>query len=279
MNSYRARPTLEVTSNRIDARFAELRNAGKKAFVAYLTAGDPSLDRTVELVCALAEHGVDVVELGIPYSDPMADGPAIQAASERALAAGASMRGVLDAVRRIRERSQVPLLAFSYLNPVVAYGVERFAADAVAAGLDGLLPLDLPPEEDAELLKTMDDAGLVTVRLVAPNTADARKRRVARGSRGFLYYVCRFGVTGERAELPGDLAEQLRALRKASPVPVCVGFGISSAEQAATAAGYGDGVVVGSHLVRLIERHGDDPDLVDIVARRAGEFAAAVHGA
>jgi tryptophan synthase alpha chain len=265
---------LPDASNRISRRFAELRAEGKKAFIAYLCAGDPNLDATVEIVVAMAEQGVDVVELGIPYSDPMADGPANQAACERALASGTTVRGVLDAVRRIRARTQVPLLFFTYLSPVLAYGAERFAADAIAAGVDGLLPLDLPPEEGPEFLATMRAAGLATVCLSAPTTPLSRKKMLMRESRGFLYYVCRLGVTGERAELPADLAKQVATLKQVSDAPVCIGFGISSPEQAALAAAHGDGVIVGS---RLIEKHGKDADLVTKVAGRAGELARAVH--
>jgi tryptophan synthase alpha chain len=271
------RGTSDVRPNRIASAFTRLRSEGRKAFIAYICAGDPNLDATVELVPAMAEAGVDIIELGIPYSDPMADGPANQAACERALEAGATVRGVLDAVRRIRSRSQVPLLFFTYVNPVLAYGLERFAADAAAAGVDGILPLDLPPEEGAEFLAAMRAAGIANVCLAAPTTPTARKQMLARASRGFLYYVCRLGVTGERAELPADLGRQVAALKRVSPAPVCIGFGISTPEQAAAAAAHGDGVIVGSHLVRLIEKHGSDRDLVGIVARRAGELAAAVH--
>jgi tryptophan synthase alpha chain len=265
------------SANRIAQRFDELRAKGRKAFIAYICAGDPHLDATVELVVAMADAGVDIIELGIPYSDPMADGPANQAACERALKAGTTVRGVLAAVQRIRARTRVPLLFFTYVNPVLAYGMEAFARDAVAAGVDGLLPLDLPPEEGAEFLATMRAAGLATVCLSAPTTPLARKRMLMRESRGFLYYVCRLGVTGERADLPADLAKQVAALKKVADAPVCIGFGISTPEQAALAAGFGDGVIVGSHLVRLIEKHGAARDLARIVAARAGVLAAAVH--
>ena len=269
--------TSDHSDNRISRRFTDLHAEGKKAFVAYICAGDPNLDATVDLVVGMAEQGVDIIELGIPYSDPMADGPANQAACERALASGTTVRGVLAAVHRIRERTQVPLLFFTYLSPVLAYGAEKFAADAVAAGVDGLLPLDLPPEEDPEFLATMRAAGLATICLSAPTTPLKRKKMLMRESRGFLYYVCRLGVTGERAELPADLAKQVQALKSVSDAPVCIGFGISSPEQAALAASHGDGVIVGSHLVRLIEKHGKDADLVAKVAGRAGELARAVH--
>jgi tryptophan synthase alpha chain len=268
--------------NRIAKRFAELQAAGKKAFIAYLCAGDPTIDATVELVVEMAEQAdparrVDIVELGIPYSDPMADGPANQAACERALSSGASVKVVLDAVRRIRLRSQVPLLFFTYLNPVLRYGTEKFAKDALAAGADGVLLLDLPPEVDPGVFATFRKVGLATVCLAAPTTTTQRRSFLASESRGFLYYVCRLGVTGERAELPKDLAAQVKALKAACPAPVCVGFGISTPEHAAAAAKVSDGAIVGSHLVRLIERHGKARDLAKVVAQRAGEMAAAVH--
>ncbi len=269
----------DAPSNRIAACFARLRGDGKKAFIAYICAGDPHLDATVELVVAMAEAGVDIIELGIPYSDPMADGPANQAACERSLAAGTTVAGVLGVVRRIRMRSQVPLLFFTYLNPVLAFGLEQFAHEAADAGVDGILPLDLPPEEGADFLLAMRSAGIANVCLAAPTTPLKRKKMLARESRGFLYYVCRVGVTGERAELPADLASQVAALKAVSDAPVCIGFGISTPEQAALAASHGDGVIVGSHLVRLVEKHGTEAGLVAIVAARAGVLAAAVHRA
>jgi tryptophan synthase alpha chain len=213
----------------------------------------------------------------VPFSDPMADGVAIQASYERALKAGASVRGVLDAVRRIRARSQLPLLLFTYLNPVNAYGFDRFAADAARAGVDGVLLLDLPPEQDPQVLATFQAHGLATVCLAAPTTLPERRRFLARHSRGFLYYICRLGVTGERADLPADLGRQVAALKRGTDIPVCIGFGISSPEQAAAAARHGDGAVVGSHLVKLVEKHGASPDLVPVVEARMRELAAAVH--
>ena len=263
--------------NRISGKLNANQAAGRKSFVAYISAGDPSLDATVELAVAMGEAGVDVLELGVPFSDPMADGVAIQASYERALRAGATLRGVLDAVRRIRARSQLPLLLFTYLNPVLSYGTEAFATDAAAAGADGVLLLDLPPEQDPAMLATLQAHGLATVCLAAPTTTPERTRFLARNSRGFLYYICRLGVTGERVDLPADLAQKVTAIKQGTGIPVCIGFGISSPEQAAAAARAGDGAVVGSHLVKLVEQHGVSPDLVRIVAARAGELAAAVH--
>jgi len=265
--------------NRLADTFSQLKTAGRKAFIAYLCAGDPDLDTTVDLVVAMAEQGVDIIELGIPYSDPMADGVAIQAACERSLAGGTSVIRVLDAVRRIRARTALPLVAFTYINPVLAYGAERFARDAVAAGLDAVLPLDLPPDEDHAVIDVFRAAGLANVCLAAPTTTAARRKFLASESRGFLYYVCRLGVTGERVSLPADLGRQVQTLKKVSDAPVCIGFGISTPEQAAEAAGHGDGVIVGSHLVQLIANHpGPRAKLVATVSARAGLLAAAVHG-
>jgi tryptophan synthase alpha chain len=263
--------------NRIAQRLEANAAAGRKNFVAYLSAGDPHLDATVELACAFDAAGVDVLELGVPFSDPMADGLAIQASYERALQAGATLHGVLDAVRRIRARCQLPLLLFTYLNPVLSFGIDAFARAAVKAGADGVLLLDLPPEQDPAMLATLQAHGLATVCLAAPTTTAERRRFLARNSRGFLYYICRLGVTGERAELPPDLRKRVAELKRAADIPVCIGFGISSPEQAAEAAKAGDGAVVGSHLVKLVEQHGTSPDLVRIVAERAGQLAAAVH--
>jgi len=266
------------SGNRIERRFATLADQGDAAFVVFLFAGDPDLERTVDLVLACDRAGVDVVELGIPFSDPMADGTANQAACERGLGSGTTVEGVLGAVARIREHSEVPILCYTYANPVLAYGVERFADRAREVGVDGVLFLDLPPDDDRAIRRTMKRRGLATVCLVAPNTAPERRRYLAGQSTGFVYYVCRLGVTGERARLPEDLADQVRELRRLSQAPVCIGFGISTPEQAAEAARYGDGVVVGSHLVRLIEAHGGDFTLAERFERRAAEIARAVHG-
>lgn len=270
---------MKPEDNRIAQCFARLRQEQRKAFVVYLGAGDPDLAFTEALVPALAEAGSDIIELGMPFSDPMADGPTNQSAAERGLASGTTLRGLFASVGRMRQRSQVPILLYTYLNPILAYGAERFAADAVACGIDGVLILDLPPDETPQFLPSLREYGLATVCLATPNTRDERKAFLAAESAGFMYYVCRLGVTGERDSLPEDLQAQVARLRGDGHVPVCIGFGISTPEQAATAARYADGVVVGSHLVRLIERHGRDADGVQRVCERAAALAAAVHGA
>jgi tryptophan synthase alpha chain len=241
---------------RIGERFASLARDRRKAFIAFVTAGDPSLDRTVEVAAALEEAGVDVLELGVPFSDPLADGPVIQRASDRALRQGTRLASVLDAVRRIRARSELPLLLFSYVNPVLRYGLDRLAADAAAAGVDGVLVTDLPPEEGAEWVAGARRAGIDTVFLAAPTSPEARLKRVADCSRGFVYAVSRTGVTGERDALSGDAAGLVGRLKALTGTPVALGFGVSTPEQVRAAAEVADGVVVGSAIVRFLE---EDP--------------------
>jgi tryptophan synthase alpha chain len=248
---------------RIGRRFEQLREHDKKAFIAFVTAGDPSPDRTVELAWELEAGGVDVLELGVPFSDPLADGPVIQRASERALAAGTSLADVLEVVRRIRSRSQLPILLFSYMNPLLRFGLERLAQAAPDAGADGVLVTDLPPEEADEWLAVARPAGLDTVFLAAPTSPEGRLRRVAEASSGFVYAISRTGVTGERDAISEDAAPLLERLRSFTSEPVALGFGISTPEQVASAASVADGVVVGSALVHFLE---DEPD-GDVAAR------------
>jgi len=242
---------------RIGQRFAALRSEGRKAFVGFVTAGDPSLDRTVEVAVELESGGVDVLELGVPFSDPLADGPVIQRSSERALRGGTTLAGVLEAVRRIRRHSELPLLLFSYVNPLLRYGLPRLAAEAADAGADGVLVTDLPPEEAQEWLDEARRASLDTVFLASPTSPDQRLERVASASRGFVYAISRTGVTGEREALSPEAAPLVERLRGLTREPVALGFGISTPEQVKTAADACDGVVVGSALVRFLE---DQPD-------------------
>jgi tryptophan synthase alpha chain len=240
---------------RIGERFAKRRSEGKPAFVAFLTAGDPSLDRTVEAAVELDQAGADVLELGVPFSDPLADGPVIQRASERALVRGVTLSGVLEAVRRIRARCELPLLLFSYFNPLLQYGVDRLAREAKAAGADGALVTDLPPEEAGEWIAAARGADLDTVFLASPTSPPDRLRLVAEASRGFVYAVSRTGVTGERQALSDDARPLVEKLRALTDVPVALGFGLSTPEQVREAAAVADGVVVGSALVRFLEEH------------------------
>jgi tryptophan synthase alpha chain len=212
---------------RISKRFAELRASGELGIVAFITAGDPSLDATQRFVLALAEAGADVIELGVPFSDPLADGPTIQRASERALKAGATLAGILDLVRRVREVSQVPLVLFSYYNPVLQMGLEKFAAAASSAGVDGVLITDLTPEESEEYRGVLCAHHLDTIFLAAPTSTDERLVKIAACSSGFLYLISRTGVTGAKDALPDDLPALVRRVRRVTQLPIAVGFGIS----------------------------------------------------
>ena len=240
---------------RIGERFARRKAEGRPAFVAFLTAGDPSLDRTVEAAAELDRGGADVLELGVPFSDPLADGPVIQRASERALARGVTLPRVLEVVRRIRERSELPLLLFSYCNPLLRHGLPRLAREAKEAGVDGVLVTDLPPEEAGEWIGAARVADLDTVFLASPTSSPERLKRVAEASRGFVYAISRTGVTGERQALSEEARPLVARLRVLTAVPVALGFGLGTPEQVRDAAAVADGVVVGSALVRFLEEH------------------------
>ena len=255
-------------SNRIDDCFARLRTEKRKGFIPYICAGDPNLARTVDLALALEKSGADVLELGLPFSDPLADGIVNQLAAQRALAAGATTRGVLDCVTEIRKRSQIPIVLYTYLNPIFQFGLKEFHRAAEAAGVDGLLILDLPAEEDVDLA----DGNAIHIRLIAPTTPTDRMAVIVKGAKGFLYYVSREGVTGARDEVAASLPQQIAQLRKLSDLPIAVGFGISNPEQAREVAGHADAVVVGSAIVDLIAQHGDSsPEKVGAFARALKE--------
>jgi tryptophan synthase alpha chain len=264
--------------NRIDSLFTELKTQGRAAMVAYITGGDPTLAASAKVVLALEQAGVDILELGVPFSDPLADGATIQAAAGRALAAGASVPGILDLIREIRKSSEIPIVLFAYLNPVYVYGFEKFQEDAAAAGADGLLLLDLPPQEAARNEELASSKGLKTIRLIAPTTPPERLQEITDAAEGFIYYVSREGVTGEQSSLSTDIAERVAAIRALTKVPVAVGFGISNPEQAATVAALADGVVVGSAIVRKIGEIGDVPELPSKIADFVRPIAEAVHG-
>src|SRR5277367_2088453 len=241
-----------ANSTRISRRFAQLRESGELGIVAYITAGDPSLNATLQYVLALAEAGADVIELGVPFSDPLADGPTIQRASERALEAGATLRGVIDLVARIRKTSEVPLVLFSYYNPILQMGLEKFAATAAAAGADGVLVTDLTPEESAEYREILARHQLDTVFLAAPTSDDERLAKISAVSSGFLYIISRTGVTGAKDAMPEDLPALLRRARNATSLPLAVGFGISLPGHVSMLGGLADAAVVGSALVSEI---------------------------
>lgn len=239
---------------RLSKRFAELRAAGELGIVAYITAGDPSLDATLKFVLALAESGADVIELGVPFSDPLADGPTIQRASERALKSGANLPAVIDLVRRIREKSQIPLVLFSYYNPVFQMGLEKFAAAASSAGADGVLITDLTPEESEDYRRILAAHHLDTIFLAAPTSDDARLIRIAAVSTGFLYLISRTGVTGAKDAMSDEVPALLRRVRAKTQLPIAVGFGISLPGHVSLLGGLADAAVVGSALVAEIEK-------------------------
>jgi len=241
-------------TTRIQRRFGELTGRGEMGLVAFLTAGDPSLEATESFVLALDAAGADVIELGVPFSDPVADGPAIQRSSERALTAGTTLSGVLDLVASIRRKSEVPLVLFSYYNPVLQMGLDRFAGRAADAGADGVLITDLTPEEAGDYRGIVHAYGLDTIFLAAPTSTNERLQRIAEVSSGFLYVISRTGVTGAREYLPEDLPALLRRVRRASGLPIAVGFGISLPGQVSVLGGLADAAVVGSALVHEIER-------------------------
>jgi tryptophan synthase alpha chain len=246
---------------RIGCLFDRLKRENRKGLIAYLTAGDPAPDRTPALVEAMVRGGADLIELGVPFSDPIADGPVIQRGGERALKAGTTLVTVLEIARRIRESSEVPLLLFTYLNPVLRYGLERLAADAAAAGIDGCLLIDASVEEAESYVAAMHRHGLDTVFLAAPTSTARRIELVARYSTGFVYLVSRTGVTGERESLSDAVTPLIRAVRAATDLPLAVGFGISKPEQVAELGRQVEAVVVGSAFVRLIEQNADNASL------------------
>ena len=238
--------------SRLDAAFRRMRDRGRGGLVAYLTAGDPDADTSVALMTAVARAGADVIEVGVPFSDPLADGPVIQRATERALAAGMTLRGTLDVVRRVRARVETPVVLFTYANPVLRMNARAFSSAAADAGVDGVLVLDYPVEEADPLRAALVDAGIDPIFLISPTTTDSRIRRSAELGRGFLYAISRLGVTGMRDTLAADVAPLLARVRGASDLPIAIGFGISRPEHVAEACRWADAAVVGSALVNTI---------------------------
>jgi len=260
--------------SRLDETFARLRARGERALMPYFTAGDPSLADTRRLVVEAARRGADVIELGVPFSDPLADGPVVQRAGTRALAAGATVPRVLETVAALRAETDVPLVLMTYYNPVLAFGLKAFARTAVDAGADGAIVVDMPPEESEPLASEAASAGLDLVYMVAPTSTLPRVRLIAKTSRGFIYVVSLTGVTGERQELPAGLASQIEVLRGVTAKPLCVGFGISTPAHAAAVGRIADGAVVGSAIVRLVEARTGSPTLVDDVGKFIAELKA-----
>jgi tryptophan synthase alpha chain len=263
--------------NRIDQKFAELRAAKRKALIAYICAGDPNLAQTKALSLAFEKAGVDILELGVPFSDPLADGVVNQMAAARALASGTTAHGVLKMIAELRKESQIPIVLYTYVNPIYRYGFAEFHRDAEQAGVDGLLILDLPPDEDPLNAELSQTSGLKRIRLIAPTTPEHRIAKLTKDASGFLYYVSREGVTGERAEIADSLAERVAAIRATTDLPISVGFGISNPDHVRKVAAVADGVVVGSAIVRRIAEIGDKPELAARLSEFVAPLAAATH--
>ncbi|GAA5118108.1 tryptophan synthase subunit alpha [Luteolibacter yonseiensis] len=242
-------------SNRIDTTFARLRESNQTAFVAYVAAGDPDFDASLETIKSLADAGADIIELGLPFSDPLADGIVNQMAADRALKSGMTTARSLDLIRRFRETHETPIVLFTYLNPIFTYGFEKFHTDAVAAGADGILLLDLPPDEAALNADLASGAGLKHIRLIAPTTPADRVKILAESAEGFIYALSRTGVTGSHGAPSANIAALVSSIKAHTDVPVCVGFGITTPEQAAMVAQAADGVIVGSAIVKQVELH------------------------
>jgi tryptophan synthase alpha chain len=248
--------------NRIDTTFARLRETSTTAFVAYVCGGDPNFDRSLEILQALADAGADIIEVGVPFSDPMADGIVNQMAADRALKAGMSTPRIIELIRAFRETHETPLVLFTYLNPIYAYGYEKFHTDAAAAGADGILLLDLPPSEAAANPDFAKGEGLHHIHLIAPTTPPDRQASLAQSSQGFIYALSRTGVTGGHSAPSETIGELVTSIKAHTDTPICVGFGIGTPEHATMVAEKADGVIVGSAIVKTIEINADSPDVV-----------------
>lgn len=255
--------------NRIEGTFKRLRSETRRAFIPYVTAGDPTLEATEEIVLELERSGADIIELGVPFSDPMADGPVIQRASERALANHVSVGDCLELVRRVRRRSEVPIVIFTYLNPVLSLGIQRLGGEFRSAGVDGVLVTDMVPEEAVEFREVLRASGIDAIFLVAPTSTDERIKRVVEASSGFVYAVSRTGVTGVRQSLSEAAATLVGRVRRFTDLPIAVGFGISTPEQVREVWQHADAAVVGSRIVTEIENNANDPALVEKVGALA----------
>ena len=251
--------------NRIDSTFLKLATSGEAAFVAYVSAGDPGIESSLQVIRSLADSGADIIELGVPFSDPQADGIVNQLAAERALNAGMSVPKLMTLIKEFRKTHETPLVLFTYLNPVYAYGYEKFHTDAAAAGADGILLLDLPPDEIANNKELTSSAGLKHITLISPSTPPERVKMLAEQSEGFIYALSRMGVTGAQAAPSKSIGELVKSIKQYTETPVCIGFGINTPEQAKEVATASDGVVVGSAIVNQVAKNAADPDLPTII--------------
>lgn len=263
--------------NRIDALFKALRKKRRKALIVYIAAGDPGVNATERFIHELEGCGVDLIELGIPFSDPLADGPTIQRASERALSRGATIRAILAMVRRARKKAAIPIVFMTYYNLVMHYGIKKFIGDAKGAGADGIIIPDLPPEEGTALIEESRKNDFAAIFLAAPTSTKDRLKVIAKKTRGFLYYVSLTGTTGARARLPGEVAKKVKAIKRLTKKPVCVGFGISGPEQARKISRSSDGVIVGSAVIKVIEKNLGKSDLHKKVINFVKSLEKAVH--
>ena len=248
--------------NRIDQKFIELKKDKKKAFIAFVTAGDPDLQTTKHLVVELERKGVDIIELGVPFSDPLADGPIIQKASMRALRKGVTLKKILGLVKTLRRTVKIPLVLMTYYNPVLQYGLRKFAVDAAGCGVDGIIVPDLPPEEADEFILPLSTKGLALIFLLAPTSTLARMKMVSAKSKGFIYYVSSTGITGPRESLPPQIHRDVCRIKKHAKLPVCVGFGVSRPDQAKAVVRWADGVIVGSAIVRELAGNSKSKDKI-----------------
>ena len=266
-------------TSKLDRTFAQLRQRGEKALITYVMAGDPSLQETEQLVVELEQAGADIIELGVPFSDPIADGPVIQQAAERALRSGTSLRTILTMVARLRGRTQVPIVLMAYYNSIHAFGTERFCQEAAHAGIDGLIMPDMPPDEAGPLKGPAAASGLPLIFLLAPTSTPERRTFVARQSQGFVYYVSLTGITGAKLLNLADVGKNVERIKKVTRVPVAVGFGVATPEDAAKVAAIADGVIVGSAIVKQIAAHQQKPEMVKYVAEFVRSLKTAMRAA
>ena len=263
--------------NRIQSTFNVLKQRGEKALVGFVTAGDPDPRTSFDLICAMCDAGLDILELGIPFSDPTADGPVIQRSSARALSAGTTLAAVLDICEKLRKRTEIPIILFSYYNPIHAYGPERFCRDSVKAGADGVLIVDLPPEESQELTCFFTGDDFAIIRLIAPTTPESRMKAIASSASGFLYLVSKTGVTGSDGLDTVDIEGLYSKVKSMTDLPVCVGFGISTPGDVRSIAGFADGVVIGSAFERTLEQLIDNPEQATVLSEQVRSYKKETH--